>query len=81
MVACGSSRNAHNMQLFATADLAMSATPKPPVREHGLMYGEGARRGWVRDRYLTLPYLTLPHLTLPYLTLPQTLARVRGATG
>ena len=46
MVACGSSRNAHNMQLFATADLAMSATPHPPVREHGLMYGECARRGW-----------------------------------
>ena len=42
VVACGSSRNAHNMQLFATADLAVSATPLPPVREHG----EGARLGW-----------------------------------
>jgi hypothetical protein len=43
VVSCGSSRNVHNLALFAAADLSMSVAPQPPSRQYSHMYGDGAR--------------------------------------
>ena len=66
VVSCGSSRNVHNMQLFATADLSMSISPQPPSRQFSLMYGDGARRsGGVFHVHVCVSaecYIHTPHM-------------------
>jgi len=43
VVSCGSSRNVHNIGLFASADLSMSIAPQPPSRQYSHAYGDAAR--------------------------------------